>query len=81
MMAAKGTFLVKDSYEDRWFLERAPVTATSTAADALGAADRLGAIAPGYYADVIATSADPLADITALERVTFVMKAGQIIKR
>jgi imidazolonepropionase-like amidohydrolase len=137
---------VKDSYEDRWFLERAPgwgypkiileklalivkghesafrlalkhgvkiafgtdagmvphgenakqfrdyiawgmkpmdaiLTATKHAAEALGAANRLGAIVPGYLADLIATETNPLDDMTALERVSFVMKDGQIVRR
>ena len=144
-MVERGTYLVKDSYEDRWFLERAPgwgypkiiidklgkivkgheaafrlamkagvkiafgtdagmlphgqnalqfrdyiawgmkpmdaiLTATRNAADLLGWGDRVGAIAPGYFAYVIAVAADPLADPTELERVTFVMKGGVVYK-
>jgi imidazolonepropionase-like amidohydrolase len=41
----------------------------------------VGAIAPGKYADLVAVAGDPLADITELERVTFVMKAGVVIAR
>jgi imidazolonepropionase-like amidohydrolase len=146
MMVERGTYLVKDSYEDRWFLERAPgwgypkiiieklgkivagheaafklamrtgvkiafgtdagmlphgenakqfrdyiawgmkpmdaiLTATRNAADLLGWADRVGAIAPGRFADVIAVAGDPLADPTELERVRFVMKGGVVYKR
>ena len=40
----------------------------------------LGEIAPGKHADLVAVSGDPLKDITELERVTFVMKAGAIVK-
>ena len=145
LMVEHGTYLVKDSYEDRWFLERAPgwgypkiiieklgkivqgheaafrlamkagvkiafgtdagmlphgenakqfrdyiawgmkpmdaiLTATKNAADLLGWGDRVGAIAPGYFADVIAVAGDPLADPTELERVTFVMKGGTVFK-
>ena len=141
LMVEHGTYLVKDSYEDRWFLERAPgwgyppivleklakvvegheaafllamkhgvkiafgtdagmiphgenakqfrdyvewgmkpmdaiLTATRNAADVLGWGDRVGAIAPGMLADIIAVEGDPLADITELERVRFVMKGG-----
>jgi imidazolonepropionase-like amidohydrolase len=43
--------------------------------------DRLGSLAVGKIADVIATGADPLKDITALRNVDFVMKAGRIHKR
>jgi len=145
MMAEKGTYLVKDSYEDRWFLERAAgwgyskivldklalvvkgheaafrlarkhgvkmafgtdagmlphgenakqfrdyiawgmppmeaiLTATRNAADLLGWSDRIGAVAPGMLADLIAVPGDPLSDPTLLERVTFVMKGGIVVK-
>lgn len=145
LMAQRGTYLVKDSYEDRWFLERAPgwgypkiiveklakivqgheaafklarrngvkiafgtdagmlphgenakqfrdyiawgmppmdaiLTATRNAADLLGWGDRVGAIAPNFFADIIAVPGDPLADPTLLERVSFVMKGGAVVK-
>ncbi len=54
--------------------------ATSDAADLLGRAKDIGSIAPGKYADVIAVSADPLADVRALENVGFVMKGGVVYK-
>jgi imidazolonepropionase-like amidohydrolase len=54
--------------------------ATSDAADLLGRADDVGSIAPGKYADIIAVSADPLADVRALENVGFVMKGGVVYK-
>ena len=54
--------------------------ATSTAADLLGWQDRAGSIDAGYYADIIAVSGDPLANIDELERVKFVMKGGVVIK-
>jgi imidazolonepropionase-like amidohydrolase len=51
--------------------------ATSTAARVLGPLGQgLGAIAPGNYADIIAVDGDPLTDVTQLEHVRFVMKAG-----
>ena len=146
MMVERGTYLVKDSYEDRWFLERAPgwgypkviidklakivqgheaafklarksgvkiafgtdagmlphgenakqfrdyiawgmppmeaiLTATRNAADLLGWGDRIGAVAPGYFADIIAVPGDPLAVPTLLETVSFVMKGGVVYKR
>ena len=145
LMVEHGTYLVKDSYEDRWFLERAPewgyppiiieklglivegheaalklairkgvkiafgtdagvnphgdnarqfrdfiawgmepmdaiLTATRNAADLLGWEDRVGAVAPGRFADIIAVEGDPLADIRELERVRFVMKGGVVYK-
>jgi imidazolonepropionase-like amidohydrolase len=54
-------------------------TATVNAADLLGVDDR-GTIADGKLADVIAVPGDPLADITAMERVLFVMKGGVVVK-
>ncbi|MBP7482008.1 MAG: amidohydrolase family protein, partial [Lacunisphaera sp.] len=54
--------------------------ATTSAADLIGWKDKVGQIAPGFYADLIAVSSDPLADVTALEHVDFVMKGGQIVK-
>lgn len=56
------------------------VSATSLAAESLGLADRIGSIAPGYEADLIALDGDPLHDITALERVAFVMIGGRRVK-
>jgi imidazolonepropionase-like amidohydrolase len=54
--------------------------ATIHAADLLGWSESVGRLAPGRYADVIAVDGDPLKDITALERVRFVMKGGKVIK-
>jgi imidazolonepropionase-like amidohydrolase len=53
---------------------------TSLAAEALGLKDRAGALAAGMEADLIAVDGDPLADITALQRVVFVMKGGRVYK-
>jgi imidazolonepropionase-like amidohydrolase len=55
--------------------------ATASAADLLGWADRVGAVSPGLYADIIAVSGDPLKDISELERVKFVMKGGVVYKK
>jgi imidazolonepropionase-like amidohydrolase len=55
-------------------------SATSLAAESLGLGDRVGSIAPGFEADLIAVDGDPLRDITALERVAFVMKGGHVYK-
>ncbi len=56
------------------------VGATRIAAEAMGWADRVGTLQPGRFADLIAVATDPLADITALERVHFVMKGGVVHK-
>jgi imidazolonepropionase-like amidohydrolase len=56
--------------------------ATSTAARVLGPlGDDLGVIAPGKYADIIAVDGDPLADVSRLEHVEFVMKAGVVYRQ
>jgi imidazolonepropionase-like amidohydrolase len=54
--------------------------ATSRAAESLGMSDRLGAIAPGLAADLIAVDGDVLEDITSLKRVVFVMKDGRVVR-
>jgi imidazolonepropionase-like amidohydrolase len=55
-------------------------SATSVAAELMGWEDRVGSIEPGKFADLIAVSGDPIADITEMERVKFVMKGGQIVR-
>jgi imidazolonepropionase-like amidohydrolase len=57
------------------------VSATSLGAEALGLGERIGTIAPGYEADIIALDGDPLTDITAVRRVVFVMRGGIVYKR
>jgi len=59
---------------------RAIQGATTINAEALGWQDQIGSIDKGKYADLIAVSGDPLADITELQRVKFVMKGGKVIK-
>jgi imidazolonepropionase-like amidohydrolase len=53
---------------------------TVNAAEMLGWQDRIGSIEPGKFADLIAVAGDPVADITELEQVRFVMKGGQVIR-
>lgn len=53
--------------------------ATVTCAELLSWQDRIGAIEPGKYADLIAVQGDPLSDITVLRQVKFVMKGGTIV--
>ena len=58
----------------------AMVSANSLAAEALRMGDRIGSIAPGLEADIIALDGDPLKDMTAVRRVVFVMKGGVVYK-
>jgi imidazolonepropionase-like amidohydrolase len=55
-------------------------SANQVAADAIGMGDRLGRLAAGYEADIIALDGDPLNDLTAVRRVVFVMRSGVIYK-
>jgi imidazolonepropionase-like amidohydrolase len=54
--------------------------ATVSAADLLGMQDQIGSLEPNKFADIIAVSGDPMADITQLEKVNFVMKGGEVYK-
>ncbi len=56
------------------------VSAQSLAASALGMSDRIGSLAPGFEADIIALDGDPLKDPTAVRRVVFVMRGGVVYK-
>jgi len=62
-----------------------PLTAlqagTLNGARLLGWQDQIGALKPGYFADIVAVPGDPLQDIGVLQNVTFVMKGGTIYKR
>ena len=58
----------------------AMICANSLAAEAMRMANRIGSIAPGYEADIIALDGDPFKDITAVRRVVFVMKGGVVYK-
>jgi len=54
--------------------------ATANAAEALGRSSDVGAIAAGRYGDIIAVEGDPLADVSRLQSVAFVMKGGEVVK-
>ena len=59
---------------------QAYTAATANGAALLGMEKSLGAIAPGYFADLVAVDGDPLADVNVLiERVRFVMKEGVVV--
>jgi imidazolonepropionase-like amidohydrolase len=53
---------------------------TTNAAEMLGWQDRVGAVEPGKFADLVAVARDPIADVAELERVRFVMKGGQVVR-
>lgn len=54
--------------------------ATTNAADLMAWSNRVGRVAPGFYADLIAVSGDPITDVSELERVRWVMKGGIVYK-
>lgn len=69
-----------------WFVkagltpEEALRTATSNAAELLGKGGELGAVGPGYFADLVAVAGDPTADISvAIDKVKWVMKGGSVV--
>jgi imidazolonepropionase-like amidohydrolase len=55
-------------------------SATVRAAELLGMSGEIGVVAPGAYADIVAVSGDPLADVKVLENVGFVMKDGKVYR-
>lgn len=55
-------------------------SATFDAAELLGRSSDVGRVAPGHYADLVAVSGDPIADVRVLERIGFVMKGGRIVR-
>ena len=56
------------------------LSATRNGADLIGAADRIGSIQAGRFADLVAVAGDPVKDITEMRRITFVMKGGVVFK-
>ena len=59
---------------------QAIVAATTSAADLLGRSDQVGSLQAGRYADIVAVDGDPLLNIAILEKPTFVMKGGTVVK-
>ena len=56
------------------------LSGTSVAAESLGLGARIGTVAPGFEADLVAVQGNPLDDITAVRRVAFVMKSGRVVQ-
>jgi imidazolonepropionase-like amidohydrolase len=80
------TMFGENTRELGWFVkagmtpEQALRTATTNAAELIGKEKELGAVAPGYFADLIAVEGDPLSDINvAINNVRWVMKAGAVV--
>ena len=70
-------------YMVKWGMSPAQAmrAATSSAAELLGMQDQVGTIEPGKFADIVAVAGDPLADVTVLEKVDFVMKGGVVWRK
>jgi imidazolonepropionase-like amidohydrolase len=80
------TMFGENTRELGWFVkagmtpEQALRTATTNAAELLGKSTELGAVAPGYFADLVAVEGDPLSNIdVAIKHVRWVMKSGQVV--
>ena len=59
---------------------QALATATTNAAALMGLEKKIGAVVPGYFADIVAVEGDPLADIrVVIDRVRWVMKGGKVV--
>ena len=56
-------------------------SATVTAAELMGVKDSLGTVEPGKLADIVAVPGDPLADVSVMEKVDFVMKGGVVVRK
>ena len=71
------------AYMVKWGMTPAQAirSATGTAAELLGWSDQVGSIEPGKFADIVAVPGDPLADVSVLEKVEFVMKGGSVIEK
>jgi imidazolonepropionase-like amidohydrolase len=70
------------AYMVKWGMTPAQAirAATASAAELLGTSDQVGTIEAGKFADIVAVPGDPLADVTQLEKVDFVMKGGVVAK-
>jgi imidazolonepropionase-like amidohydrolase len=75
--AEEFVYRVRDGHETAM---DALISATSMSAESLRLGARIGTVAAGLDADLVATAGNPLDDITAVRRVVFVMKRGQVLK-
>ena len=80
------TMFGQNTRELGWFVKigmspaQALATATTNGAALLGRANELGAVRPGYLADIVAVEGDPLADIgVVIDKVRWVMKGGRVV--
>ena len=71
------------AYMVKWGMTPAQAlrSATTAAAELLGWSDQVGSIEAGKFADIVAVPGDPLADVSQLEKVDFVMKGGKVYKK
>jgi imidazolonepropionase-like amidohydrolase len=71
------------AYMVKWGMTPAQAlrSATTSAAELLGWSDQIGSIEAGKFADIVAVPGDPLADVSQLEKVDFVMKGGKVYKK
>jgi imidazolonepropionase-like amidohydrolase len=78
-----GTQRDQFAYLVKWGMSpvQALRSATSAAADVIGWSADVGTVEKGKFADLVAVSGDPLADITEMSRVSFVMKGGRIVRQ
>ena len=71
------------AYMVKWGMTPAQAirSATSSAAELLGWSDQVGSIEAGKFADIVAVAGDPLKDVNVLEKVDFVMKGGNVVRK
>jgi imidazolonepropionase-like amidohydrolase len=76
-MAQDFAYMVKDGMSPMDAIK----AATSNAAEMLGMSGQIGTVAPGAFADIVAVSGDPVANVDVLKNVQFVMKDGKVYKQ
>ncbi|HYL34745.1 MAG TPA: amidohydrolase family protein [Bryobacteraceae bacterium] len=77
-----GTQVDQFAYLVKWGMTPAQAlrAATTVAAELIGWQDRVGTVEKGKFADLVAVAGDPLAEITEMSRIKFVMKGGQVVR-